>query len=157
MGQKMSWTLNTDDSSAHFGEVWRWMAGGRNVSFLRVGTLFEIMFNYKVSLKIFCLKFQKPNKISINLNISLFPQRPKCFLFPLSSMVKYVNKMSKVILQRRQKKKELREKTAIKFLPILHNICQRGANSQPGPSSRGAWLLHRITHLKSHTQEKKIK
>ena len=44
--------------------------------------------------------------------------------------------MSKVILQRRQKKKELRGETAIKFLPILHNICQRGASCQPELSSR---------------------
>lgn len=75
----------------------------------------------------------------------------------LSSMVKYVNKMSKVILQRETKEKRGAEgEDSHKIPAILHNISQRGASFQPEPSSRGASLLHRITHRKSHTQKNKI-
>lgn len=73
----------------------------------------------------------------------------------LSSVVKYVNKMSKVILQRGTKEKRgLREKTAIKFLRFSITLARGGASFQPEPSSRGASSLHRITHLKSHTHKK---
>lgn len=87
------------------------------------------------------------------------PSRTEGALLPhpsfLSSMVKYVNKMSKVILQRGTKEKRGAEgKDSHKIPPILHNISQRGASFQPEPSSRGASSLHRITHRKSHTHKK---
>lgn len=62
--------------------------------------------------------------------------------------------MSKVILQRRQKKKALRGETAIKFRPILHNICQRGASCQPGLSSRGP-CCSLESHISNPTHRKK--
>lgn len=89
------------------------------------------------------------------------PKRALGALLPrppfLSSMVKYVNKMSKVILQRGTKEKRgLREKTAIKFLRFSITLARGGpASSQSLAAGEPARSIE--SHIANPTHKKKIK
>lgn len=87
------------------------------------------------------------------------PKRALGALLPrppfLSSMVKYVNKMSKVILQRGTKEKRgLREKTAIKFLRFSITLARGGpASSQSLAAGEPARSIE--SHIANPTHKKK--
>lgn len=85
-----------------------WGAEGRAHRAPRPCASFEIVAHYQVP------RSQRgANEIAVHLEPSPFPrQPPNAPPLPLSSVVKYVNKMSKVVLQRRQKKKGLRGRRA---------------------------------------------
>lgn len=86
------------------------------------------------------------------------PLRTQGALLPhpsfLSSMVKYVNKMSKVILQRGTKEKRgLREKTAIKFLRFSITLARGGpASSQSLAAGERARSIE--SHIANPTHKK---
>lgn len=86
------------------------------------------------------------------------PKRAGGALLPrppfLSSMVKYVNKMSKVILQRGTKEKRgLREKTAIKFLRFSITLARGGpASSQSLAAGEPARSIE--SHIANPTHKK---
>lgn len=74
----------------------------------------------------------------------------------LSSVVKYVNKMSKVILQRGTKEKRgLREKTAIKFLRFSITLARGGpASSQSLAAGERARAIESHISNPTHTKNK---
>lgn len=88
------------------------------------------------------------------------PLRTRGALLPhpslLSSVVKYVNKMSKVILQRgtkEKKKRGLREKTAIKFLRFSITLARGGpASSQSLAAGERARSIE--SHIANPTHKK---
>lgn len=88
-------------------------------------------------------------KIPLRSRGALFPHRSL-----LSSMVKYVNKMSKVILQRGTKEKRgLREKTAIKFLRFSITLARGGpASSQSLAAGERASTIE--SHISNPTHKK---
>lgn len=74
----------------------------------------------------------------------------------LSSMVKYVNKMSKVILQRGTKERRgLKEKTAIKFLRFSITLARGGpASSQSLAAGEPACSIESHIANPTHTKKK---
>lgn len=102
------------------------------------------------------------SKKSVSLNsfflLIKIPIRARGALLPhpsfLSSMVKYVNKMSKVILQRGTKEKRgLREKTAIKFLRFSITLARGGpASSQSLAAGEPARSIE--SHIANPTHKK---
>lgn len=105
--------------------------------------------------------FRLCKQIRINFHSFLLiriPLRAKGVLLPrpsfLSSMVKYVNKMSKVILQRGTKEKRgLREKTAIKFLQFSITLARGGpASSQSLAAGERARSIE--SHISNPTHKK---
>lgn len=95
---------------------------------------------------------------SIHFVLIKIPWRTQGALLPhpsfLSSMVKYVNKMSKVILQRGTKEKRgLREKTAIKFLRFSITLARGGpASSQSLAAGERASSIE--SHISNPTHKK---
>lgn len=120
-----------------------------------------------VTIRVACLiLFKKKKKSSISYSFFLLikiPQRTQGALLPhpsfLSSMVKYVNKMSKVILQRGTKEKRgLREKTAIKFLRFSITLARGGpASSLSLAAGEPAHSIESHISNPTHKKIKKIK
>lgn len=101
------------------------------------------------------------NKISIHLNLSKFPLEPGELSFSqrsfLSSMVKYVNKMSKVILQRGTKEKRGDEgggEAVLKCLPFSITLARGGpASRQSGTAGEHTGSIESHISPIPHTQK----